>query len=310
MNNEKNNYVFAPVVSGSGFAMEGYYVWCGSVIKENGKYYLFAARWKKETTFPSGYLANSEIVMAITDDLAKPFEYVKTVISKRDGGYWDSAMAHNPYIVKAENGYYLYYIGSPDGGVVTRKIGYAFSEALDGEWKRSDSPIALPPDANNPSVLKARDGRVLLYFRDGSRFSRVSVAVSDRYDGGFVVKNNNIFNDKPVEDMFIYETENGFEMVAEDCRGELTGLAKGGLKAYSNDGIIWDNALVVPAYGFDVEYDDGRLLELQRRERPFILWDDGRKYLFNGAKINGETKNTGGDTWNMVQEIIAERDEK
>ena len=30
-------------------------------------------------------------------------------------------MAHNPYVVKAEKGYYLYYIGSPDGGTKTRK---------------------------------------------------------------------------------------------------------------------------------------------------------------------------------------------
>lgn len=301
----KNNYKFFPAVRGSGFAMEGYYVWCGSVLKEKGTYYLFAARWKKEKTFPSGYLTDSEIVMASTDDLNKPFKYIKTIIGKRDGGYWDSAMAHNPYIVKSENGYFLYYIGSPDGGVVTRKIGYAFAESLDGEWHRSDSAIELPENANNPCVLKARDGRVLLYFRDGSL--RVSVAVSERYDGGFKVVNDNIFSEGAVEDMFVYETENGFEMIAEDAVGHYTGLAKGGMKAFSSDGISWHK--IIPAYGFEVEYDDGSSLMLQRRERPFVFWDDdGKRYLFNGAKINGETKNTGGDTWNLVQQIIDERE--
>lgn len=216
-------------------------------------------------------------------------------------------MAHNPYVVKAEKGYYLYYIGSPDGGTKTRKIGYAYADALDGEWQRSDEPIDLSPDANNPCVLKARDGRVLLYFRDGTPESRVHVAVSDRYDGGFTVVNANAFLNCGVEDMFVYETDEGFEMLAEDCDGFYTDK-KAGIKAYSRDGIYWDNERVIPAYGFNVEYDDGKILELQRRERPFILDDNGRKYLFTGAKINGETRLAGGDTWNLVQEILYERD--
>ena len=308
MNGKNNSYIFAPAVSGSGFEMDGYFVWCGSVVEEGGVYYLFAARWKEDTLFPVGYLANSEIVVATTDDLSQPFKYQKTVISKRDGGYWDSAMAHNPYIVKADDGYYLYYIGSHDGGTRTRKIGYAYAKELCGEWQRSDAPIELPPDANNPSVLKARDGRILLYFRDGTRESRVHVAVSDRYDGGFKVENADIFPEGPVEDMFVYETESGFEMIAEDCDGYYTGLKKGGFKAYSADGIHWDSSRIIPAYGFEVEYDDGRRVTLQRRERPFLLKSGGRKYLFTGAKINGETTLTGGHTWNLVQEILSERD--
>ena len=304
MNDKKSTYTLAPAVSGSGFKMDGYFIWCGSVIKENGIYYLFAARWRHETLFPIGYLSNSEIVLATTDNLARPFKYKKTIIGKRDGGYWDSVMAHNPYIVKADNGYYLYYIGSPDGGTATRKIGYAFAETLDGEWHRSDAPLDLPPNANNPCVLKARDGRILLYFRDGTEFSRVRVAISDRYDGAFTVVSENIFPQCAVEDMFVYETEDGFEMVAEDCDGYYT-VKKGGIKAYSFDGISWDGSTIHPVYDFTVEYDDGSVIELQRRERPFILWDNGRKYLFTGAKINGETVLTGGDTWNLVQEILS-----
>ena len=311
MSSEGYNCVFAPVVSGSGFEMEGYFVWCGSVIKEGGKYYLFAARWKKETLFPVGYLSNSEIVVATTDDLAKPFRYERTVIAKRDGAFWDSAMAHNPYVLKADDGYYLYYIGSPDGGTRTRRIGYAFAKSLDGEWQRSSTALDLPTDANNPCVIKARDGRVLLYFRDGTKESRVHVAVSDRYDGGFTVANANIFPLCPVEDMFVYETDGGFVMLAEDCDGYYTTDKKGGVTAYSRDGISFDNERVVPAYGFSVEYDDGRRVELQRRERPFLLNDDdGRKYLFTAAKLNGETRLTGGDTWNLVQEILSEKQEK
>ena len=45
---------YLPVSGDSGFRMDGYYVWCGSMIKgDDGLYYLFAARWPEETTFPS-----------------------------------------------------------------------------------------------------------------------------------------------------------------------------------------------------------------------------------------------------------------
>ena len=122
-----------PAVVGSGFSMEGYYVWCGSVIRENGRYYLFAARWPEEKGFPNGYLTDSEIVLASTDDLSKPFEFEKVLISKRDGEKWDSVMAHNPFIFKDGDTYIIYYIGSPDGGYEKRAIGYAYLGRQTGE---------------------------------------------------------------------------------------------------------------------------------------------------------------------------------
>ena len=69
----------------------------------------------------------------------------------------------------------------------------------------------------------------------------------------------------------------------------------------SDDGITWYGA--EPAYGFDVSYDDGSQVKLQRRERPFLLEDGERKFLFTTAKIGGENVLTGGKTWNMVQEL-------
>ena len=85
---------YDPVVSHSGFYMEGYYVWCGSLIKgPDGLYYLFAARWPEETTFPIGYMTHSEIVLATTSSLDQPFEFQKVVMGPREGDYWDSVMS-------------------------------------------------------------------------------------------------------------------------------------------------------------------------------------------------------------------------
>ena len=289
-----------PIVKEAGFRMNGYHVWCGSVWKENGTYFLFAARWKKEKSFPAGYLTDSEIVLATTGDLRKPFVFQKVIIGKRDGGYWDSMMAHNPFITKIGDEYVLFYIGNPDGQMATRKIGWARAKDLFGPWERSENPIALPADANNPCVVPTNDG-VLLYFRDGNL--KVSVAKADRYDGNYTILNDNLFPEARIEDMFVYETDNGFGMIAEDNAGYYTGLLKGGVAFSSEDGIEWDRKSACQAYDFTVTYSDGSKIELQRRERPFLLFDEDRVYLFNAAKMNGETKESGGDTWNMVVEL-------
>lgn len=228
------NNSFYPVVKNSGFKMEGYYVWCGSVFKVNGKYYLFAARWPEKTDFPWGYMKYSEIVLATTDSLDKPFEFEKVVISGRGGDYWDGMMAHNPFILKLDNEYVLFYIGTPDGRGETRAIGYATLKSLDGDWIRSKKPIKLPPNANNPTLIKNDEGKLLLYYRDG--YTKVYVAVADSYDSKFDVIRKDILPDGSIEDMFVYKTADGYEMIAEDADGVYIGVKKGGVIFKSKDG--------------------------------------------------------------------------
>ena len=281
--------------------MEGWYVWCGSVIKEDNKYYLFAARWPKETGFPDGYLTHSEIVLASTDDLSKPFQFERVLIAKREGEKWDSFMAHNPFIFKTNDIYILYYIGSPDGGMKNRAVGYAWSRQLTDGWARSEHAVKLPPNANNPAAISDQDGNILLYYRDGSL--RVSVARARVFDGEYEVLAENLFPTSKIEDMFVYRDTSGYVMIAEDALGTYTGVKKGGVRFRSEDGIHWDESSAEPAYDFEVEYTDGSSVLLQRRERPFVFADGNRTYLFTTAKVGGEETLTGGDTWNMVQEI-------
>ena len=292
---------FEKAKANSGFKMEGYYVWCGSPVKESGRYYLLAPRWPKETAFPSGYLSNSEIVLASAPSLDRPFQFEKVVIGKREGGYWDSAMAHNPFVLKVGEKYVMFYIGSPDGGMETRAIGYAVADCLQGEWVRSDTPLDLPSNANNPCVLQDRDGKYLLYFRDGAL--KVSVARAENCCGPYEILQYDLFPKGPVEDMFVYIENGKYEMIAEDCIGAFTGIEKAGVKFYSDNGIDWEAERCESAYQYDVEYDDGTRITLQRRERPIILRDGEDGYLFTGAKTGGPDKLTGGDTWNLVQKI-------
>jgi hypothetical protein len=106
---------FGPVAKGTGFAMDGYFVWCGSVIKVGNAYEMFASRWPTSTKFPEGYRQHSEIVRAEASRPEGPYVFKEVVIGKRAAGKWDSAMAHNPAIYKVGGTFVLFYIGSDVG---------------------------------------------------------------------------------------------------------------------------------------------------------------------------------------------------
>ncbi|MBI5396833.1 MAG: hypothetical protein HZA91_16175, partial [Verrucomicrobia bacterium] len=65
----------SPVAKGTGFAMDGYFVWCGSVIKVDDSYHMFASRWPVATKFPEGYRQNSEIVRAVASRPEGPYKF-------------------------------------------------------------------------------------------------------------------------------------------------------------------------------------------------------------------------------------------
>ena len=75
-----------PIEANNGLQMEGYHVWGGSIIKENGIYHLFASRWKSDAkklgdNELDGYRTGSEIVYATSLLPQGPYEFknVKTL---------------------------------------------------------------------------------------------------------------------------------------------------------------------------------------------------------------------------------------
>ena len=61
-------------VTGGGFQMEGYWVWCPSVVKgDDGLYHLFASRWPKRLPFHPGWLVASEVVHATAKTAEGPY---------------------------------------------------------------------------------------------------------------------------------------------------------------------------------------------------------------------------------------------
>jgi hypothetical protein len=79
----------------SGFKMDGYWVWCGSMIQVDSVYHLFASHWPKTGTFPEGYRQNSEIVRATSTSPLGPFTFQEVVIGERDSLFWDSTQSNH-----------------------------------------------------------------------------------------------------------------------------------------------------------------------------------------------------------------------
>lgn len=172
------------------FSEDGYFVWCGSMFKCNGKYYLVYSRWRRELGF-GAWVTDSEICLARADSMLGKFKYVLTIRTKDTLGRWDSSCAHNPTILEYGGRYYLYYIGN-DGDFTEgrgwwdyrnrQRIGIASAanpESLDpsdGGWTFSDKPlIDVSPDGidslmvSNPSVTATPDGRFLMVYKAVSK---------------------------------------------------------------------------------------------------------------------------------------------
>ena len=285
---------FAPVAKGTGLTIQGYFVWCGSVIKVGNVYEMFASRWPTETGFPEGYRQHSEIVRAESSRPEGPYVFKQVVIGKRAAGKWDSAMAHNPAIYKVGGTFVLYYIGS-DAGSQYRQIGIATAPTVAGPWTRRDKPLdlGLTSDANNPAAWFEPDGSVKLVWRTSNL--RVIESVAPSFDGPYTVANSDLWPAAKIEDFFIFRQGSQYHLICEDNAGNLTGHdRRWGGHLVSGDGVThWQAAPQPIAYDDTIRWTDGTVFHPVRRERPWLLIDNRKiTYLFNSV-YDGEK------TWNQ-----------
>jgi hypothetical protein len=189
----ENHFMPAPI--GGGFLMEGYWVWCGSVVKgEDGNYHMFASRWLKDLPFHPGWGMESEIVRAVSKTPEGPYEFAEVVLGFRGPEYWDGRSVHNPVICKYKDEYVLFYMGTthpfgetPRGGKLkhesyqwqaarsNKRIGAATSKSVFGPWKRSDQPLLEVRSGcfdnfftSNPAPCINEDGSCLLIYKTRS----------------------------------------------------------------------------------------------------------------------------------------------
>jgi len=310
------------------FSMDGYYVWCGSVIRaEDGRYHMFASRWKREHTFHPGWMTHSEVVRAVADTPMGPFQFQEVVLPARGPEYWDGCSTHNPSIIRWAGRYVLFYTGmtyplddSPQDrenlttvARASKRVGFAVADRITGPWTRFDAPV-LPTKpgsfysflTSNPSPAAMPDGSLFLLFKSrryiGSKHSSMflGAARSESFDQPFrVITEDPLFGDDAangeVEDPFLWIDDDGtFRLLAKDMRGAFGGSEGDGVELSSPDGLHWSYRR--KAYSKSTGGTQWAL-----RERPFLLWDpSGDCYLYTAVADRLPYLDPSAHTWNAV----------
>jgi hypothetical protein len=271
-------FEYDPVPVESGFKMDGYWVWCGSIIKVGSTYHLFASRWPKNGPFPEGYRKNSEIVRATAKSPIGPFKFEEVVIGERDPKYWDSNMSHNPTIHKIGNEYVLFYIGSdfstylPLSKQLLRRVGYASAKSITGPWQICDKPL-IDVESNNPAILVEK-GIIKLIYRDAPL--RVYLAEAKTYKGPYTVVKNNLWPENKIEDFYFFKANKKYHIICEDNVGGISGHERWGVHLVSDNATgEWRKHDPLVVYDHDIRFSDGSVLHCDRRERPQFLVENG-----------------------------------
>lgn len=257
-----------PAPKNGGFAMDGYILWCSSVIKVGDTYHLFASRWPAQYGL-GGWTKHSECVRATSTNLLGPYTFQEVVLQKRTN-HWDNSRVHNVKIVKAGGKFVLYYINSAN------QTGYAVADAVTGPWTRTDQPVIK---ASNPAILVQPDLSVYVFcrLRDSAGVNRGIAFSAPSYDGKYSVVQNgdNLLPENcELEDPTIWWANNQYNLLLNDWKGKATGLGKGGAQYFSKDGVHYQFMTREPVFTKTVPYDDGTSETFSRRERPFVYTNE------------------------------------
>jgi hypothetical protein len=327
-------------VVGGGFQMEGYWIWCNSVVKgDDGLYHMFASRWPKRLPFHPGWMVASEVVHATSKTVEGPYKFSDVALPARGAQYWDGRSTHNPRVVRAGGKYILYYMGSThpfddiaDGKTLTldspyatvgrsnKRIGVAVATNPFGPWKRNDAPILdTKPGTfysfltSNPAPWIEKDGSVVLVFKGRAYKDKypfhgpmsIGVARAPSYAGPYtVVSEEPIFSVDhvgEVEDPYIWRDADGYHMLAKDQRGGITGEKHGGLLAHSADAIHWQVDKSPRAYSRTLKWTDGTEQTMGQLERAFPMLENGvLTHVFFAAMDGSGGFENGTKSWAMV----------
>ncbi|MBC2602705.1 glycoside hydrolase family protein [Puniceicoccus vermicola] len=321
-----------PVPKNGGFRMDGYWVWCGSVIRgEDGLYHMFASRWPTNLPMFSGYVLNSEIVRAVSVAPEGPYQFADRVLPDSPPEAWDGRMAHNPTVHRCGDKFLLFYIGSTFAGPLEQddpdeageqvkqsyagiRIGLAISSSVKGPWKILSKPILEPRpnhwDANivtNPAPCVREDGSIILYYRSNTPDGlRIGVAGADFYEGPY-----RRLSEDPVlrfeggdyvEDPYVWWAGNHYQMLAKDMLGGITGEYHAGAHFHSSDGLLWEPMKPAKAYSRNITWTDGSTEKLGSLERPQLLFDEEGEpiCLFVAAADGPGGFRNANNTWNLA----------
>jgi lysophospholipase L1-like esterase len=316
-----------PAPTNGGFRMDGFWVWCGSVIKgDDGKYHMFASRWPNSTPFSPYWLTNSEIVHAVSNTPEGPYTLNDVALPARGAEFWDGQMTHNPAIRKFGDTYLLYYTGTTYKGERPsatnpvgensaleseahqgERIGLATSKSPYGPWKRLDKPILdVVPNSweqylvSNAAPVVMKDGRVMLYYKgvEKLRVNAIGLAIADCPTCEYKRVSNQPLNmGIGAEDPFIWQENGKFKALMLDTDRRYS-PDKEIFYAVSDDGTHWRVPRNAIAVSRTVMWADGTTRKMNSTERPHVLIENGKPthvFFATGETVTGKRS-----TWNMV----------
>jgi hypothetical protein len=253
-----------PAVKKGGFQMDGYILWCSSVIKVGDTYHLFASRWPAQYGL-GGWTTYSECVRATSANLLGPYTFQEVVLQKRADA-WDKSRIHNVKIVRAGGKFVLYYINTAN------ETGYAIADNVTGPWKRLDHPVMK---VSNPAILVRPDQSIYVFGRlgDSAKVNRGIAFTAPGCEGPYTLLANGdnlLPNNAELEDPTIWWAHDQYNVLLNDWKGKATGMSKGGAQYFSKDGLHYELMTAEPVFTKTVNYDDGTSETFSRRERPFI----------------------------------------
>lgn len=289
-----------PAPRKGGFHLDGYWVWCCSVVRgEDQRYHMFASRWPKTLAMSPHWLFNSEVVRAASETPEGPYRFEEVVLPRRGPSWFDGMNTHNPSIAFWNGTYYLYYFGATYDGpppgpgepvpheryVATwnrKRIGLATSRSVFGPWTRRPTPLLEPRPGKwdctattNPSAAILPDGTTYLIYKsrsgDGATL-QLGMVRAPRPDGPFErISDRPIFSFADpswhVEDPFLWHdpADGLFHVIMKDDYKTTPAFAPGGgITGRWGAGVhaISDNAVDWHITG-----------EIYNRD---IHWDDGQ----------------------------------
>ncbi|HXT12935.1 MAG TPA: glycoside hydrolase family protein [Candidatus Angelobacter sp.] len=271
-----------PAVKNGGFKMDGYIVWCSSVIKVGDTYHMFASAWSSQFGL-AGWTTHSECVRATSTNLLGPYTFQEVVLQKRTNN-WDNSRIHNVKIVRAGSKFVLYYINTAN------QTGIAVADSVTGPWTRRDHPVMK---VSNPAPLVRPDLSIYVFgrLRDSHQVNRGIAFTAPAYDGPYTVvaHGENLLQDNnELEDPTIWWAHDQYNILLNDWKGKATGTNKDGAQYFSKDGIHYQLISHEPVFTKKVVYDDGTSETFARRERPFIYVNEKGEALalFTACLVN------------------------
>ncbi len=308
---------------------KGYYVWDSSVIKADGKYHMFASRWREEFGFGWNWLFNSEIAHFVSDSPSGEFTFKNVALPRRGREFFDGMSTHNACIRHWNGKFYLYYMGTTYGGEIPtraeniteqyaletwnrKRIGVAVANDINGDFVRKDLPLLSPRDCShwdctittNPSVAIMPSGKTYMIYKSRAAIGKplqLGIAVAERPDGPFerltdlpILR----FDDqnKHIEDPFLWfdEKKNKFCLLAKDDSKNgafgITGEWGAGFYAESDDCVNFEIAKNPKAYSRVLKWNNGEIKKQCNLERPSLLFgENGQAEYLYCAGGNGNS---------------------